>query len=88
MYFAGLAIDFAIMTDNLVVSSELRGPISSSPPPPPPRVSVMFFGEVQISHIGASGIPHQGAKKCEHFGDNLKLSLHKRGLKKIHAINK
>lgn len=73
MYFAELASDFAIMTDNLVVSWKLRGPIS-------PRVylSVMFFGEAQMSHIGASGIilkPHQEAKKCEHSGDNLKIKF-------------
>lgn len=58
MYFAELASDLAIITDNLVVSSKARGSIS-------PRVSVMFFGEVQMSHITASGIilkPHQGLK--------------------------
>lgn len=58
MYFAELASDLAIMTDDLVVSSKARGPIS-------PRLSVMFFGEVQMSHNTASGIilkPHQGLK--------------------------
>lgn len=73
------------MTDNLAVSLKLRGPIS------PPRVSVMFFGEAQMSQIGASGIVlklHRGAKKCEHAGDNLKIKFALKRIKKIHAINK